>query len=79
MTAYLESRGNSYVVRMDRMEHQGFAEVQRQSQEGYMKVKTYVVLQYCNQQVIKRLTECLLPGWLATVKDSCCVTFIRGA
>ena len=43
-----------------------------------MKVKTYVVLQYCNQKVIKRLTEGLLPGWLATVKDSCFVTFIWG-
>ena len=61
------------------MEHQGFAEVQRQSQEGYMKVKTYAALQYCKQQVIKRLTECLLPGWLATVKDPCFVTFIWGA
>ena len=79
MKSYLLSRELSYVVRIDRMEHQGFAEVQRQSQEGYMKVKTYVVLQYCNQQVIKRLTECLLSGWLATVKDSCCVTFIWGA
>ena len=79
--SYLLSRGRSYVVRMDRMgiEHQGFAEVQRQSQEGYMKVKTYAALQYCKQQVIKRLTECLLPGWLATVKDPCFVTFIWGA
>ena len=61
------------------MEHQGFAEVQRQSQEGYMKVKIYVVLQYWNQQVIKRLTKCLLLDKLATVKDSCFVTFIWGA
>ena len=51
-----------------RMESQGFAKVQRQSQEGYIKVKTYVVLQYCNQQVIKRLTLALV-AWLASYRE----------
>ena len=50
------------------MESQGFAEVQQQSQEGYIKVKTYVVLQYCNQQVIKRLTLALV-AWLAGYRE----------
>ena len=50
------------------MESQGFAEVQQQSQEGYIKVKAYVVLQYCNQQVIKRLTLALV-AWLADYRE----------
>ena len=50
------------------MESQGFAELQQQSQEGYIKVKIYVILQYCNQQVIKRLTLVLV-AWLAGYRE----------
>ena len=50
------------------MESQEFAEVQQQSQEGYIKVKTYVVLQYCNEQVIKRLSLVLV-AWLAGYRE----------